>query len=145
MSSSVVLTGTPLKQLAKLVKIANEAGRRVKPQIRPMFAPQRQRRLTAAQCDDTLEAYAAGQSLGVLGRQYGVHTTTIRALLLRSGVPIRKQRQMTASEVARAAELYASGLSLAAVGSQLGYHAQTIYNQLKRQGVVMRPPAQAKR
>lgn len=74
-----------------------------------------------------------------VARQFGLHRTTVRAILDRAGATVRP-REMSVSQVNLAIRLYADGLSLQSVGERLGFNAQTIANRLGDQGVRMRSP-----
>lgn len=84
-------------------------------------------------------AYQEGKTMNEVARQFGLHRTTVRAILDRARVTVRP-REMTAAQVNLAIKLYADGLSLQTVGERLGFNAQTIANRLQDQGVRMRSP-----
>jgi hypothetical protein len=72
-----------------------------------------------------------------VARQFGLHRTTVRAMLDRAGVSVRP-REMSPAQVGLATKLYGDGLSLKQVGERLGFNAQTIANRLVAAGVRMR-------
>lgn len=72
-----------------------------------------------------------------VARRFGLHRTTVRAILDRAGVTVRP-REMSGAQVQLAIKLYGEGLSLHAVGERLGFNAQTIANRLSAAGVQTR-------
>lgn len=74
-----------------------------------------------------------------VARQFGLHRTTVRAILDRAGIAVRP-REMSHTQVRLATKLYADDLSLQAVGERLGFNAQTIRTHLSRAGVPIRGP-----
>ena len=86
-----------------------------------------------------VEVYQEGKTMNDVAREFGLHRTTVRAILDRAGVPARP-REMSPAQMELATKLYAEGLSLQAVGERLGFNAQTIANRLQEQGVRMRGP-----
>lgn len=97
-----------------------------------------QRRLSPSESTDLCAAYQNGQTIRELTTQFGIHKTTVTAVLERAGVA-RRIRTISADEVHRAIELYGTGLSTAAVGAKLGFSAETIRSSLMRSGAELRP------
>lgn len=88
---------------------------------------QKQLRLTPDQVADLLGRYTDGTSVLALAKEYGVHRTTVMAILERESIPRRAAtRSMTDDDVARAAAQYASGHSLAVVASAFGVSTRTV-------------------
>ena len=88
------------------------------------------RRLTLGAVDQLVEAHAAGATAGVLGREFGVHRSTVVLHLRRRGVPPVTQPRMSQAEIAEAARLWESGLTLAEVSATLGWSATAIRRPL---------------
>jgi transposase-like protein len=71
-----------------------------KPTRRPRF--QTQRRLTADQIAELVEAYRSGRSMKELASEFGIHRTTVRSHLTEHGVAVRRggpDQQQTAEAV----------------------------------------------
>lgn len=100
-----------------------------KPKAR--FARQRQVRLNPIQVEELCEAYVAGSTVYELAGSFGVHRTTVLAVLKREGVA-RRNRRITADEVREATRLYASGLSVKDVGQLLSFNGGTIWRTLRK-------------
>ena len=99
-----------------------------------------QRRLSTSNIADLIAAYDAGATISQLAAEFGIHRTTVGALLDRRQVPRHRERTAWDSgTLEKAAELYASGLSLADVADQFGIDAQTVANRFRRAGVAVRP------
>jgi IS30 family transposase len=97
-----------------------------------------QRRLTASESEELCGAYQSGKTIRELTVQFGIHKTTVTAVLERAGVD-RRIRTISAEEVAQAAQLYNEGLSTAVIGARLGFSPETIRSNLMRQGIEIRP------
>jgi transposase len=97
-----------------------------------------QRRLSLSESEDLCSAYRSGKTIRELTVQFGIHKTTVTAVLERAGVA-RRIRTIGADEVERAIDLYGSGLSTAEIGARLGFSAETIRSSLMRNGVRLRP------
>ena len=88
------------------------------------------RRLTVEEVDRLVEAHAAGATAGALGRELGVHRSTVVLHLRRRGVPPVVQPRMSEDEVVQAARLRESGLTLAEVSAKLGWSVTAIRRRL---------------
>lgn len=74
-----------------------------------------------------------------LARQFGVHRTTVMAVLDRKRVARRSAgRVLSLEEIERASELYREGFTLRAVGSELGVDYRVIRRGLLAAGVRIR-------
>jgi lambda repressor-like predicted transcriptional regulator len=93
--------------------------------------------LSPSQINELIGAYETGATTKELGELYGIHRTTISAILKRNGVALRFQ-SLGAKDIALAQELYQSGLSLAKVSSRFSCHPNTVRLALKDHGVQMR-------
>jgi len=98
---------------------------------------QTQRRLTLEQQTEVVRRYQAGAQMSYLAQHFGVHRSTVSAILKRHSVSTR-QSGLSADQVDQAVQLYAQGNSLAAIGSKLGIDAGTVHARLREQGVIMR-------
>lgn len=107
--------------------------------VTPRPRVQTQRHLDYEGQAKVVESYQGGKTMNEVARQFGLHRTTVRAILDRAGATVRP-REMSAAQVSFAVKLYADGLSLQAVGERLGFNAQTIANRLHDQGVRTRSP-----
>jgi hypothetical protein len=94
-------------------------------------------RLDSHQANDLAMAYRAGESAKVLAEQFGIHRTTVTAVLLRLGVDLRRSG-LAAVDIPAAATLYCQGWSCARLGANFGVDAATIWRTLRTAGVVMR-------
>jgi DNA-directed RNA polymerase specialized sigma24 family protein len=98
---------------------------------------QRQRRLTLEQQSEVVRRYEAGAQMNYLAQHYGVHRSTVSAILKRHSVSTR-QSGLSADQVRLAVMLYEQGKSLAVIGSTLEVDTGTVHNRLREQGVIMR-------
>jgi len=96
-----------------------------------------QRRLTLEQQSEVVQRYQAGAQMSYLAKHFGVHRSTVSAILKRHGVSIR-QSGLSADQIDRAVLLYGQGKSLAMIGNELGVDADTVHARLREQGVSMR-------
>ncbi len=70
---------------------------------------------------DLVAAYHAGGTVQGLAEQFGVHRTTVMAVLDRAGVARRSPtRVQSAEELDKASQLYRDGLNLRSVGAAVG-------------------------
>ena len=74
--------------------------------------------------------YHEGKSMNDIARHFGLHRTTVRAILDRAGANVRS-RAMTPAQIRLAAKLYEQGLTLEEIGKQLGFTAETIVKRLR--------------
>ena len=98
---------------------------------------QTQRRLTLQQQSEVVRRYEEGAQMSYLAKHFGVHRSTVSAILKRHGVSTR-QSGLSADQVRRAVMLYEQGKSLAVIGKLLGVDAGTVHTRLREQGVRMR-------
>ena len=98
---------------------------------------QKQRRLTLKQQAEVVCRYQAGAQMKYLAQHYGIHRSTVSAILKRHSVSTR-QSGLSADQVRRAVMLYEQGKSLAVIGSKLEVDTGTVHNRLREQGVIMR-------
>ena len=99
---------------------------------------QPQLRLSPIESNDLCTAYQSGNTIRELTAEFGIHKTTVTAVLERAGIA-RRIRTISIDEVDQAIDLYASGLSTATIGAQLGFSAEAIRSSLMRNGVQLRP------
>ncbi|CAN5320547.1 hypothetical protein BH11ACT1_BH11ACT1_26770 [soil metagenome] len=109
---------------------------------RPMTATngvvkQTQRRLTLEQQSEVVRRYEAGAQMKYLAKHFGVHRSTVSAILKRQGVSTR-QSGLSADQVDQAVWLYKQGKSLAMIGRELGVDTGTVHNRLRERGVTIR-------
>lgn len=83
--------------------------------------------------------YLSGANMGEVAERWGVHRTTVAALLRRSGIEPR-QPGLTQEQVNEASRLYVEGWSLGRLGERYGCSADTVRLALLKAGVVMRRP-----
>jgi transposase len=135
----VHLYSNPGARLEALVHVRIKA--KSSPRHRERLANrQSQIRLGPRQANALAAAYRDGKTIKELAQRYGVHRTTVSALLRLFDVEIR-QRGLSANEVTAAARLYVQGWSLARLGSKYGVDSTTVWRALRAAGVVMRPPS----
>src|SRR5665647_3899832 len=77
-----------------------------------------QRRLTLEQQSEVVQRYQAGAQMSYLAQHFGVHRSTVSAILKRHGVSTR-QSGLSADQIDQAVLLYGQGKSLAAIGNKL--------------------------
>lgn len=97
-----------------------------------------QRRLTADEIDELLEAYVAGEPICDIAARHSVHRTTVIAHVTRRGLLRRSDDGWSDQEIQTAADLYAGGESLATVGQHFGIDPATVANRFRRAGVPIR-------
>jgi DNA invertase Pin-like site-specific DNA recombinase len=98
---------------------------------------QTQRRLTLEQQTELVRRYEAGAQMSYLANHFGVHRSTVSAILKRHGVEPRRQ-ELSSEQIQHAVLMYAQGNSLAVIGARLGVDGGTVHKRLCQQGVVMR-------
>jgi DNA invertase Pin-like site-specific DNA recombinase len=106
--------------------------------VRTRTARKTARRLSSPDVHALVEAYGAGSSIYELARQFGIHRSTVSAILERKGVS-RRYRLLEDDRLDRAVELYAAGKSLTDVGAALGVNRSTVALALKKSGASLRP------
>jgi transcriptional regulator of acetoin/glycerol metabolism len=109
----------------------------------PTKAPKRQRqlqrRLTDAEVAELVTAYEDHELVHEIAQRFGIHRTTVTALLRRHGVELRRAG-LVAADIPRAAKLYGQGWSLARLGARYGVDSTTVWRALRAAGVAMRSP-----
>ncbi len=96
-----------------------------------------QRRLTPEQQAEVVRRYEAGAQMNYLAQHFGVHRSTVSAVLKRHGVSSPRSG-LSGDQVDEAVVLYRQGKSLAMIGSELGVDAGTVHDRLREQEVIMR-------
>jgi len=146
-SSKDVHTGYLPPTAGELAKLAEEAralppGTTVKAR-----APRRewrlQRRFSLELIASLVKRYNDGAAIAALSREVGATETSIRRLLLKEGVTLRRARRgpLTPEEVEKAVRRYKSGRTIRQVAGELGSSYTTIRNLLHERGVEMREDA----
>lgn len=122
-----------LETLPHLLVKATSAPR---PRERP--APrQAQVRLEPDQINALAVAYREGKAIKDLARNFGVHRTTVTAILERRGVELRLTG-LSNAQVAEACRLYPEGWSLARLADRYSVNDMTVRRYLLLAGVAMR-------
>ncbi|MHB1474983.1 MAG: hypothetical protein ACYCV4_15450 [Dermatophilaceae bacterium] len=103
--------GAPLLRLLRLnrddeVAVALAVGRPMT--VVSGVVKQKQRRLTLEQQAEVVRCYQAGEQMNYLAKHYGIHRSTVSAILKRHGVSIR-QSGLSAKQMQQAVQLYAQG------------------------------------
>ena len=89
--------------------------------------------------DELVRSYLAGTLVWEPAARYGVHRTTVAAVLERAGVE-RRRRGLDAQQVREAARLYRQGWSCQRLAECYGCDDETVRQRLKRAGVKLREP-----
>jgi lambda repressor-like predicted transcriptional regulator len=126
-----------------LQRLLLEAPSARRPRGRPV-SRQKQIRLDFHQATALAAAYRDGKKINELAQQYGVHRTTVSALLRRFDVELREQ-ELAASEVTTAARLYELGWSLPRLGQRFRVDDMTVRRALLAVGMTMRSPHECPR
>lgn len=93
--------------------------------------------LATHEIEELVADYQTGSTAKELGDRWGVHRTTVAALLKARGVQLRN-RPLDEAELSSAIGLYQSGLSLATVGQRLARDPNSVRMVLLRAGVPRR-------
>jgi hypothetical protein len=93
---------------------------------------------------ELIDGYRTRAKIQELARQFGVHRTTVTALLLRHGIKLR-QVGLSPDTVGDAARLYRDGWSLARLGAKFSVDDMTVRRYLLLARVVMRSPNERRR
>lgn len=104
---------SPLKQKAKNYKKQSDSSPQAKRVHKIKY------RLTAAQIQDVLRRYEAGEASATVGKAFGISKTTVISILNERGIKIRK-RGLTDSQKKLAVRLRQSGFTLNEVALQIG-------------------------
>lgn len=91
----------------------------------------RQGRVDPAAVPRIIQAYEAGMSMAELGRQYGVHESTICLLLQREGITSRGNAGVIHQKAAEVRELRARGWSLERLADRYGCSTTTVWRVLR--------------
>ena len=126
------------ERLAALVRSVREA--EGQPAVEGTRHPYRRvHKLSEVEVAELVTEYRAGASVLGLARQYGVHRTTVMAVLDRERVARRSQgRVLSLEEIERASQLYRGGLNLRAVGAELGVDYRVVRRGLVAAGLKLR-------
>ncbi|MFJ5294528.1 hypothetical protein [Streptomyces sp. NPDC088348] len=89
---------------------------------------------------EIIDAYRAGDTTTALGRRYDVDRVTIRSLLLRAGVPLRKtgRAALTPAQQEEVIALYQQGVSERDIGAKFGVSRTPVQKLLEDRGVQRR-------
>lgn len=98
------------------------------------------RRLRTTDIAQLVDAYPRGATLKELAEEYGIHLTTVSAILERVQVR-RRGRPLSSIDIEEAIRMYQSGQSLSVVSSQFRVSADTIRHHLSRAGLKLRDAA----
>lgn len=120
-----------------------ELPRAERPAEAPVRRTQQQNRLGPHQVADLVAAYKAGERVGRLAVQFGVHRQTVRTLLREVGVWRRVGIQP--ENIPELARLYDSGWSLARLAARFEVAPSTVNSTLRRLGVPIRQPGRPRR
>jgi predicted DNA-binding protein (UPF0251 family) len=124
-----------LETLQRLLLKATSTGRhREQPVTR-----QTQIRLAPHEVTALAAVYRDGKTIKELAQRYGIHRTTVTALLSRQGVKLRR-RGLTSEEIPGVALLYYEGWSLPRLGARFDVNAATVWRTLREAGIAMRSP-----
>jgi transposase-like protein len=127
------------RRLRRMVEIADKSA---KTQVREavlLLQPQRvDRRLSAEEIAELVQAYRDGVSTPQLERRYELGHASVIRILHRHGVTMRNQG-LADRDVPMTAELYRRGATLAHLGERFGVSPNAVRRALVAAGVVMRP------
>jgi DNA-binding transcriptional regulator LsrR (DeoR family) len=107
-------------------------------------ARQTQVRLDSHQANELAMAYRAGGATTELAERFGIHRTTVTAILERLGVEPRTLG-LSDKQVVEACRLYPDGWSLAQLAERYNVTDMTVRRYLVLSGVVMRSPHERRR
>ena len=93
--------------------------------------------LSPEQTKELVDKYLSGLTARELAESYGVHRSTVSAILNRNGVKLRRH-SMEPKDIDLAVRLYESGLPLTRVAEQVSYDPSTIWREFKRIGIPRR-------
>lgn len=99
---------------------------------------QSQTRLRPARRAELIADYEAGMAVKAISAKYGVHRSTIPALVRREGVLVRVAG-LDAEERARASSLYESGMTLVQVARRMGIGDDAVRQAVLDEGGQIRP------
>lgn len=119
-------------------EVARTLTRAVRPEARE---PGRARRVTAEEAAQLVAAYQAGATVEQVGRQFGLHDTTVSARLAAAGVVLRTE--VLSSERKRMVALFEEGLSMNEVGRRIGRDPKTVRATIVAAGLTPPRPSGA--
>jgi Homeodomain-like domain-containing protein len=90
--------------------------------------------LTVDQVERLVAEYEAGDDMAALAARWGLHRTTVAALLRRAGVKLRRQG-IPGEQLDEAVRLYAEGWSCQRLAERYGCDDETVRQALKQAGV----------
>jgi hypothetical protein len=93
---------------------------------------QSQRRLSLDEIESLLEAYRAGTYIDKIAGQFGIHPTTVWAIVKRQGLPSRVR--VIDRNLPEARQLYEQGWSTARIGKHFGVAGDTVRRVLTKAG-----------
>ena len=91
---------------------------------------QRQRRLSMTEITELIKEYEQRGPVNQLAQQFGIHRTTVTALLRRHEVKLRRAG-LAPAEIPTVALLYSQGWSLSRLGAKYGVDAATVWRALR--------------
>ena len=136
----VHLYSNPPAGLERVQQLLARATSTPRPRDRPATR-QAQVRLDAHQANELAVAYRAGKPTKELADRFGIHRTTVTAILQRLGVEAR-QLGLSDEQVTEACRLYSAGWSLARLAVRYDVTDMTVRRYLLLAGIVMRSPHQ---
>jgi DNA-binding transcriptional regulator LsrR (DeoR family) len=132
----VHLYSNPKDGLERLPKVLARAT--LTPRPREQHKARRaQVRLDPHQANALAAAYRAGNVTKELATRFGIHRTTVTAVLQRLGVE-QRQKGLSDEQVAEACRLYPEGWSLARLSERYDVTDMTVRRYLLLAGIVMR-------
>ncbi len=123
------------KKWDELRKLINESPRRPAPSGTP---PRSKRFLVAADIDDIVHRYHAGETTEQIGAHFRISKSRVATVLREQGITIRRHG-LTIEQSAEAETLYSDGKSLAWLGARYDVSHTTVAAALRRQGMQLRP------
>lgn len=140
----MVAYSNPTKTKQTLEKVLSRANSEQRAELedgpRPVLElRQVQKRLREPEVKDLVAAYREGARVKELATTFGVHRTTVTAVLRRCGVRLRPVG-LGIDQLEEAYRLYAEGWSVARLGEYFGVDGTTVWRGLLARGVAMRSP-----
>jgi site-specific DNA recombinase len=99
---------------------------------------QSQTRLRPSKRAELIADYEAGMSVRAISQKYGVHRSTIPAIVRRGGAPVRGAG-LDGEQTKRASVLYEGGMTLVQVARSLGIGNEAARQAVLNAGGVIRP------
>jgi transposase-like protein len=97
------------------------------------------RQLTDSERAEICRMYVAGATQVALAEQFNLYAATVRNVLTRSGVPLRRHKMVDHQQRQRAIRYYERGLSIRQVAQALGLGRTLVQQILIKEGVPRRP------